>query len=199
MIPILIEPCEMPLILRHVTIVDHTKCDLIEWFWVRLAKSLLAMSYSEPEFEFQADDNQEEMEGLKFNFSHEIDMSTVIGSEDEDSDAQPAYSASSTRQISARRASRGSSSSPPQPARPPRGEAELQPLPVHPGGGRGGPHLAASPPSRVEAAMAGGADRGGRSASPPLPSLPDIPVPPHTLQTTKKKKGFFQKLGEKKK
>ena len=30
----------MPNILRHITLVDYTKCDLVEWFWERLYCSL---------------------------------------------------------------------------------------------------------------------------------------------------------------
>lgn len=43
MIPVLIEPSvPIPQILRHVTLCDYTKQDLMEWFWERLAKSVKA-------------------------------------------------------------------------------------------------------------------------------------------------------------
>ena len=40
LVPILIKNCELPSILRHITLVDYTKYDLLEWFWIRLACSL---------------------------------------------------------------------------------------------------------------------------------------------------------------
>jgi len=43
LIPVLIEPSvPIPQILRHVTLCDYTKQDLMEWFWERLAKSVKA-------------------------------------------------------------------------------------------------------------------------------------------------------------
>lgn len=43
LIPVLIEPnVPIPQILRHVTLCDYTKQDLMEWFWERLAKSVQA-------------------------------------------------------------------------------------------------------------------------------------------------------------
>ena len=43
MIPVLIEPSvPIPQILRHVTLCDYTKQHPMEWFWVRLAKSVKA-------------------------------------------------------------------------------------------------------------------------------------------------------------
>ena len=42
-------PCIPPNILRHITPVDYTKCDLVEWFWERLARSLEESSYCNPD------------------------------------------------------------------------------------------------------------------------------------------------------
>ncbi|CAG2247957.1 MYD88 [Mytilus edulis] len=49
LIPVLIEPSvPIPQILRHVTLCDYTKNDLMEWFWDRLAKSVKAPLDPEP-------------------------------------------------------------------------------------------------------------------------------------------------------
>lgn len=42
LVPILIEHCNVPEIIRFVTLCDYTKKDLIQWFWTRLASSLKA-------------------------------------------------------------------------------------------------------------------------------------------------------------
>lgn len=42
LVPILIEKCEVPDIIRFVTLCDYTKKDLLQWFWTRLASSLKA-------------------------------------------------------------------------------------------------------------------------------------------------------------
>ncbi|XP_064597969.1 LOW QUALITY PROTEIN: myeloid differentiation primary response protein MyD88-like, partial [Liolophura sinensis] len=39
-IPVLKELCQLPSILRHITICDFTKGDLKEWFWDRLARAI---------------------------------------------------------------------------------------------------------------------------------------------------------------
>lgn len=39
-IPVLKESCQLPSILRHITICDFTKGDLKEWFWDRLARAI---------------------------------------------------------------------------------------------------------------------------------------------------------------
>ncbi|XP_033624770.1 myeloid differentiation primary response protein MyD88-like [Asterias rubens] len=40
LIPVMVEPCVLPTILRHITICDYTKKDLRRWFWQRLYSSL---------------------------------------------------------------------------------------------------------------------------------------------------------------
>lgn len=40
MIPVIYRPCGIPPILNHICTVDYTRCDVVEWFWVRLANSL---------------------------------------------------------------------------------------------------------------------------------------------------------------
>ncbi|XP_041372058.1 myeloid differentiation primary response protein MyD88-like [Gigantopelta aegis] len=42
LVPVLIEPCQIPQILHHVTLCDFTKDDLKEWFWHRLASAVRA-------------------------------------------------------------------------------------------------------------------------------------------------------------
>lgn len=42
MIPIKIEVCELPYILYHVSLVDYTKVDLIDWFWRRLYNTIVS-------------------------------------------------------------------------------------------------------------------------------------------------------------
>ncbi|KAL4228583.1 Myeloid differentiation primary response protein MyD88 [Mactra antiquata] len=42
LIPVLIEECSIPEILRHITCCNYTKKTLIDWFWNRLVKSLKA-------------------------------------------------------------------------------------------------------------------------------------------------------------
>ncbi|XP_071103989.1 myeloid differentiation primary response protein MyD88-like [Haliotis cracherodii] len=42
LVPVLITPCFIPQILRHVTLCDFTKRDLMEWFWHRLARAIKA-------------------------------------------------------------------------------------------------------------------------------------------------------------
>ena len=39
------QPCPVPDILRYITQVDYTKCELVEWFWWRVARSLQESSY----------------------------------------------------------------------------------------------------------------------------------------------------------
>jgi myeloid differentiation primary response protein MyD88 len=40
LIPVIIQHCHVPSILNHICLLDYTKCDVIDWFWERLAKSL---------------------------------------------------------------------------------------------------------------------------------------------------------------
>ena len=42
LVPVLVTPCQMPNILRHVTICDYSRKDISTWFWNRLVKSLQA-------------------------------------------------------------------------------------------------------------------------------------------------------------
>ncbi|ESP03006.1 hypothetical protein LOTGIDRAFT_203449 [Lottia gigantea] len=42
LVPVLIEPCTIPSILRHITMCDYTKKDLQEWIWRRLVESIRA-------------------------------------------------------------------------------------------------------------------------------------------------------------
>lgn len=42
LVPVLVQYCETPNILRHVTMCDYTRGDMTGWFWDRLTKSLQA-------------------------------------------------------------------------------------------------------------------------------------------------------------
>ncbi|XP_050404839.1 myeloid differentiation primary response protein MyD88 [Patella vulgata] len=42
LVPVLIEDCQVPAILRHVTMCDYTKQDLQEWIWGRLVNAIKA-------------------------------------------------------------------------------------------------------------------------------------------------------------
>jgi hypothetical protein len=42
LVPVMVNYCETPNILRHVTMCDYTRGDLTGWFWQRLVSSLKA-------------------------------------------------------------------------------------------------------------------------------------------------------------
>ncbi|KAL3836671.1 hypothetical protein ACJMK2_022093 [Sinanodonta woodiana] len=66
LVPILIERCNVPQILRFVTLCDYTKQDLLEWFWKRLAQALKAPL--DPEScQF---DRPQDLFSLNFDVSH---------------------------------------------------------------------------------------------------------------------------------
>lgn len=62
-IPVLLdEQLVIPDILRHVTVCDYTKPDLMEWFWDRLAKSLKNPLADELGLDIVAQRGSQEME-----------------------------------------------------------------------------------------------------------------------------------------
>ena len=78
LVPIVIERCRVPEILRHVTCCDYTRKDVIEWFWRRLICSLKAdldlgsnmATYDDPA----------KLERLNFDTSMEINWSDIENS-----------------------------------------------------------------------------------------------------------------------
>ena len=53
------ERLPIPDILRHVTICDYTKPDLMEWFWDRLASSIKAPLDPDQEYDIKRQENEE--------------------------------------------------------------------------------------------------------------------------------------------
>ncbi|XP_060586519.1 myeloid differentiation primary response protein MyD88-like [Ruditapes philippinarum] len=68
LIPVLIQDCTIPEILRHITCCNYTRKELLEWFWTRLVSSLKApLNPSECKFR-----NQTELNTLNLDTSSSV-------------------------------------------------------------------------------------------------------------------------------
>ena len=77
MVPIIIQqPCDVPNILRFITVVDYTKCGLAEWFWSRVTHSLKEISFIDTNTEY----------GRKYALEHGIN--TQLNNTESQSDSQ---------------------------------------------------------------------------------------------------------------
>ena len=78
LVPVMIRsPCQLPNILRHITLVDYTKYDVVEWFWDRLRCSIMepiqtGFEYANPSCIIQ------ENKTLNFKELSETDMNLAI-------------------------------------------------------------------------------------------------------------------------
>nr|AIZ97751.1 MYD88 [Cyclina sinensis] len=127
LIPVLIEDCVIPEIIRHVTCCNYTKKDLREWFWSRLISSLkVPLDPSECKYS-----NQKDLNRLSLDTSSSVpcwsssssgsSSSSSLDTSSSNSSLVYSYSSSSASDYSAGSVSRGN-----------RGNDYLQPTSAYP-------------------------------------------------------------------
>lgn len=106
LIPVLLEDkLKIPDILRHVTICDYTKPDLMEWFWDRLASSIRAPLDPEQELSFVPGNSHERKELSNSSSMEKLNRSSEQGKNNsrmQQSSSSPEFKKSTPEQIEKR-------------------------------------------------------------------------------------------------